>query len=134
MKTLPAGGRLLVLDETTLRHLPPLRAAWALRGQQAQVRIRGQNARRSLFGTIDLRTGRRVLMASRHQRLADFHRFYAACATGWERAGRSGCCLTATAAIKAPAACAWPKGWASACSGCRASIPSSTRWTTSGVA
>ncbi len=55
MKTLPAGGRLLVLNETTLRHLPPLRAAWALRGQQAQVRISGTNARRSLFGTVDLR-------------------------------------------------------------------------------
>ena len=75
MKRLPAGGRLLVLDETTLRHLPPLRAAWALRGQQAEVRISGKNARRSLFGSLDLRTGRRVLMASRHQRLADFHRF-----------------------------------------------------------
>ena len=75
MKKLPAGGRLLVLDETTLRHLPPLRAAWALLGQQAAVRISGTNARRSLFGTLDLRTGRRVLMASRHQRLADFHRF-----------------------------------------------------------
>ncbi len=75
MKKLPAGGRLLVLDETTLRHLPPLRAAWALRGQQASVRISGTNARRSLFGTLDLRTGRRVLMASGHQRLADFQRF-----------------------------------------------------------
>ena len=75
MKALPAGGRLLVLDETTLRHLPPLRAAWALRGQQAAVRISGKNARCSLFGSLDLRTGRRVLMRSRHQRLADFHRF-----------------------------------------------------------
>lgn len=45
MKNLPAGGRLLVLDETTLRHPPPLRAAWALRGQQAEVRLSGQNAR-----------------------------------------------------------------------------------------
>lgn len=39
------------------------------------MRISGKNARRSLFGTVDLWTGRRVLMASRHQRLADFHRF-----------------------------------------------------------
>ena len=75
MKTLPVGGRLLALDETTLRHLPPLRAAWALRGQQAQVRISGTNDRRSLFGTLDLRTGRRVLLVSDHQRLADFQRF-----------------------------------------------------------
>ena len=47
MKRLPTGGRLLVLDETTLRHLPPLRAGVALRGQQAAVRISGTNARRS---------------------------------------------------------------------------------------
>ena len=64
-----------ILDETTLRHLPPLRAAWALRGQQAEVRISGKNARRSLFGTVDLRTGRRVLMVRTHQRLADYHGF-----------------------------------------------------------
>ena len=75
LKALPAGGRLLVLDETTLRHLPPLRAAWALRGQQAEVRISGTNARRSLFGTLDLRTGRRVLSVAARQRLADFHAF-----------------------------------------------------------
>ena len=75
MKKLPAGGRLLVLDETTLRHLPPLRAAWALRGQQAQVRISGTNARRSLFGSVDLRTGRRVWLVRKHQRLADYHAF-----------------------------------------------------------
>ena len=75
MKCLPAGGRLLVLDETTLRHLPPLRAAWALRGKQAQVRISGTNARRSLFGSVDLRTGRRVLLVRRHQRRADYHAF-----------------------------------------------------------
>ena len=75
MKRLPAGGRLLVLDETTLRHLPALRAAWALRGKQAQVRISGKNARRSLFGTLDLRTGRRVPLVRTHQRLADYHGF-----------------------------------------------------------
>jgi transposase len=75
MKSLPAGGRLLAMDETTLRHLPPLRAAWALRGEQASVPISGKNARRSLFGTIDLRNGRRVLMVRARQRLADYHRF-----------------------------------------------------------
>ena len=75
MKKLPAGGRLLALDETTLRHLPPLRAAWALRGKQAEVRISGKNARRSLFGSLDLRTGRRVLLVRKHQRLVDYHAF-----------------------------------------------------------
>ena len=63
------------MDETTLRHLPPLRAAWALRGKQAEVPISGKNARRTLFGTIDLRTGRRVAMVKLRQRLIDYHGF-----------------------------------------------------------
>ena len=66
---------MLALDETTLRHLPPLRAAWALRGKQAEVRISGKNARRSLFGAIDLRTGRRVVIVRPRQRLVDYHAF-----------------------------------------------------------
>jgi len=33
-------------DETTLREFPPLRAAWARRGQQQIVVISGRNARR----------------------------------------------------------------------------------------
>jgi transposase len=73
---------LLALDETTLRHLPPLRAAWALRGQQAEVPISGQNARRTLFATVDLRNGRRVVMVSRRQRLRDYHRFLRRLRTG----------------------------------------------------
>jgi hypothetical protein len=72
----------LALDETTLRHLPPLRAAWALRGQQAEVPISGRNARRTLFATVDLRNGRRVLMSSARQRLADYHRFLRRLRTG----------------------------------------------------
>ena len=69
-----------------MRHLPPLRAAWALRGEQASVPISGKNARRSLFGTIDLRNGRRVLMPSAHQCLGDYHRFLRRL-----RAGLGGC-------------------------------------------
>jgi hypothetical protein len=82
LKQLPVGGRVLALDETTLRHLPPLRAAWALRGRQAEVRISGRNARRTLFATVDLRNGRRVLMSSPRQRLADYHRFLRRLRTG----------------------------------------------------
>lgn len=63
------------MDETTLRLLPPLRAAWALRGEQAQVPISGKNDSRSLFGALDLRSGRRMLMSSPKQRLPDMARF-----------------------------------------------------------
>jgi len=45
-----------------LRLFPVLRRAWALRGEQARVAITGQNAKRVLFGAINLRTGHRVVL------------------------------------------------------------------------
>jgi transposase len=44
-------------DETTVRELPPLRCAWAKRGEQAIVVISGRNARRVIHGAINVRTG-----------------------------------------------------------------------------
>jgi transposase len=53
---------LLATDWTLLRLFPPLRAAWAREGEQAAVEISGRNAKRVLFGAINLRTGRRVVL------------------------------------------------------------------------
>jgi transposase len=39
-----------------------LRRAWSLSGQQARVDITGQNARRVLFGAINMHTGHRMVM------------------------------------------------------------------------
>ena len=57
---LAAGGEVWAGDETTLREFPPLRAAWARRGQQAEVVISGRNARRVLHGLLNVATGERV--------------------------------------------------------------------------
>jgi transposase len=54
---------------------PPLRAGWAPVGQQVQVSITGRNARRVVFGTINLRTGHRVLLRRDHGRAPDFCAF-----------------------------------------------------------
>lgn len=62
-------------DETILRMLPPLRAMWALCGEQAQVPITGRNDQRVLFGTIDVRTGHRVVMNRQYNRQGDFQAF-----------------------------------------------------------
>ncbi len=59
---------LLVEDETDLLLFPPLRAGWALRGRPREVRISGQNARRVVFGAMNLCTGRRWFLARRHGR------------------------------------------------------------------
>ena len=54
---LDAGGAVWMGDETTLRELPPLRCAWAKRGEQAIVLISGRNSRRVIHGAINVRTG-----------------------------------------------------------------------------
>ena len=63
------------MDETDVLLFPPLRAAWAKRGQQARVRLTGRDARRVIFGALDLRTGHRVLAVHAYQRAADFCAF-----------------------------------------------------------
>jgi hypothetical protein len=47
-------------DETTLREFPPLRAAWARRGEQATVVISGRNARRVVHGMLNVACGELV--------------------------------------------------------------------------
>src|SRR5436309_9318192 len=66
---------LLVQDETELLLLPPLRAGWARRGQPAPVPISGQNARRTVFGSLHLRTGHALFLAQAHKRAENFQAF-----------------------------------------------------------
>ena len=72
---MPAGAVLLIEDETILRLFPPLRACWALRGEQAVVPITGQNAKRVLFGVINPRTGHRILTRAHSMRQEAFQAF-----------------------------------------------------------
>jgi hypothetical protein len=69
------GAVILFEDETTLRWFPPLRGMWAPRGEQAEVPITGQNAKRVLFGAINSRTGHRVVLRRSQMRQADFQVF-----------------------------------------------------------
>ena len=66
---------LLCTDWTVLRLFPPLRAAWAPVGQQALVPITGANAKRVLFGAINLHTAHRVLLVRRHAGQRDVQAF-----------------------------------------------------------
>jgi transposase len=71
----PRNTVLLVEDETILRLFPPLRSAWAMRGEQAQVPITGRNARRVLQGALNLDTARRILMRHANHKHANFGAF-----------------------------------------------------------
>lgn len=58
-----------------IRLFPPLRKSWARVGQQAQVLLSGQNARRVIFGALDLQRGKRVLLIRPRQQQRDFAMF-----------------------------------------------------------
>jgi hypothetical protein len=51
---------------------PPLRAAWGRRGEPTEVPLSGKNARRVVFGALNLRTGRRLFEVRDRQRQEDF--------------------------------------------------------------
>jgi DDE superfamily endonuclease len=69
---LPPRSAVLAEDETDLRLFPPLRAAWSLRGESAEVPLSGWNAKRVIFGAMELRTGTRLFLPRAKDCSADF--------------------------------------------------------------
>jgi len=65
----------LAEDETDLNLLPWLRATWIVHGAQQPVMTPGQNQRRSVFGAVDLRTGRFLYQVARKAVSATFTGF-----------------------------------------------------------
>lgn len=72
---MPDRAALLFEDETILRLFPVLRRAWSLRGEQAKVFITGNNAKRVLFGAINMRTGHRIIRRAPNMRQEHFQTF-----------------------------------------------------------
>jgi transposase len=75
MRRLPPRSVALAEDETDLLLFPPLRAGWAPRGEAKEVALSGRNARRVVFGSLNLRTGTRLLVVRERQRAGDFQAF-----------------------------------------------------------
>jgi putative transposase len=73
VRALPADCAKLFEDETDLLLYPPLRAGWFERGKQTKVSITGWNAKRTVFGTIDVETGQRVFVVRPRVCAPDFH-------------------------------------------------------------
>jgi transposase len=69
--TVTAGGEVWFGDETTVREYPPLRAAWAKRGEPANGVISGRNARRGLYGALNAATGAFVHLLRERSRQDD---------------------------------------------------------------
>lgn len=83
-----AGDVLLCIDWTLLGLFAPLRAAWALEGTQACVPITGANAKRVLFGAIDLRSAHRVVLIRKHAGALDAQAFLRELRRRYRAAGR----------------------------------------------
>jgi transposase InsO family protein len=94
---------LLAADWTLLRLFPPLRATWAPIGAQAAVPISGANARRVLFGAINLRTARRAVVARRTAGQADAQAFLRDLRRRYRRAATIWLFLDRASAHTAPA-------------------------------
>ena len=58
LRDLPDGAVVLAEDETHINLLPWLRATWIARGTRQHVMTPGTNRRRTVFGAVDLHTGR----------------------------------------------------------------------------
>ena len=62
-------------DETDLLLFPPLRACWARRGEDSAVPLCGANAKRVIFGVLNIRSGARLFLERKKQRQGDFQEF-----------------------------------------------------------
>jgi transposase len=87
---LPDGAVVLAEDETHINLLPWVRSTWIPTGQRQQVMTPGTNRRRSIFGAVDLATGRFFCQVTRRAVSATFTAFLEqvlvayATAPGWQ--------------------------------------------------
>jgi transposase len=75
LRQLPKGAVVLAEDETHLNLLAWVRATWIARGQRQQVMTPGKNRRRTIFGAVDLQSGRFHYQVTRKAISATFTAF-----------------------------------------------------------
>jgi transposase len=75
LAALPEGAVVLAEDETHLNLLPWVRPTWVPSGRRMQVMTPGKNRRRTIFGAVDLATGRWFYQVTRKAVSATFTAF-----------------------------------------------------------
>jgi DDE superfamily endonuclease/Winged helix-turn helix len=73
--TLPESAVILAEDEAHINLLPWLRSCWIVKGERQEVMTPGKNQKRSLFGAIELATGRWLYHIVEHANSATFIEF-----------------------------------------------------------
>jgi transposase len=69
------NATLIAEDEADQQLLPILRAMWQRVGQQVHIPTPGQNAKRGIFGALNVRTGAWLYQLTTHKRSVDFIAF-----------------------------------------------------------
>jgi transposase len=75
LSDLPDGAVVLAEDETHINLLPWVRATWIARGTRQEVMTPGKNRRRTIFGAVDLASGRWLYQVTRKAVSASFTAF-----------------------------------------------------------
>lgn len=75
IRALPGRNVLLAEDETDLLLFPPLRCAWGKHGEPTQVMLSGWNARRVIYGLMNLRTGTRLFFVHKNHKQQAFQEY-----------------------------------------------------------
>src|SRR5512133_3301598 len=75
LRDLPEGAVVLAEDETHVNLLPWVRATWIVKGCRQQVMTPGKNRRRTIFGAVDLASGRFCYQVARKAVSASFTGF-----------------------------------------------------------
>jgi transposase len=73
--SLPQGAVVLAEDETHLNLLPWVRSTWIVKGSRQQIMTPGTNRRRTIFGAVDLDSGRFLYQVCRKAVSANFTSF-----------------------------------------------------------
>jgi transposase len=71
-------AHIVAVDECDFHLMPPLRAMWQRIGQQVRLPTPGRNAKRPVFGGLDIRTGQWFYRLTDHKRTTDFIAFLTA--------------------------------------------------------
>jgi len=75
LRDLPDGAVVLAEDETHINLLPWVRATWIARGTRQEVMTPGKNRRRTIFGAVDLASGRFLYQVTHKAISANFTAF-----------------------------------------------------------
>jgi DDE superfamily endonuclease len=83
LSELPEGSVVLAEDETHLNLLPWVRATWILTGQRQRVMTPGTNRWRTIFGAVDLASGRFIYHIAHKAISANFTALLEQVAAAW---------------------------------------------------